>query len=127
MLFGPKRVTALGEQLGKSLRSLRNSLDKAKGETGLGDVAKSVGDFQQNVNNLKDSVNPLKSSPVEAKKTLRISDRKEAIRTACTLAKSGDIILIAGKGHEKYQEIKGVKHDFDDYKLFKETISAIEV
>ena len=66
-------------------------------------------------------------SPVDVKKTLRISDRKEAIRTACTLAKSGDIILIAGKGHEKYQEIKGVKHDFDDYKIFKETISAIEV
>ena len=66
-------------------------------------------------------------SPVDVKKTLRISDRKEAIRTACTLAKSGDIILIAGKGHEKYQEIKGVKHDFDDYKLFKETISSIEV
>lgn len=66
-------------------------------------------------------------SPVDAKKTLRISDRKEAIRTACTLAKSGDIILIAGKGHEKYQEIKGVKHDFDDYKLFKETINEIEV
>lgn len=66
-------------------------------------------------------------SPVDVKKTLRISDRKEAIRTACTLAKQGDIILIAGKGHEKYQEIKGVKHDFDDYKLFKETINEIEV
>ncbi len=66
-------------------------------------------------------------SPSDAKKTLRISDRKEAIKTACTLAKSGDIILIAGKGHEKYQEIKGVKHDFDDYKIFKETISEIEV
>jgi len=66
-------------------------------------------------------------SPADAKKTLRISDRKEAIRTACTLAKPGDIILIAGKGHEKYQEIKGVKHDFDDYSLFKETINEIEV
>jgi UDP-N-acetylmuramoyl-L-alanyl-D-glutamate--2,6-diaminopimelate ligase len=66
-------------------------------------------------------------SPVDVKKTLRISDRKEAIRTACTLAKNGDIILIAGKGHEKYQEVKGVKHDFDDYKLFKETITEIEV
>lgn len=66
-------------------------------------------------------------SPVDAKKTLRISDRKEAIRTACSFAKSGDIILIAGKGHEKYQEIKGVKHDFDDYKLFKEIINEIEV
>lgn len=66
-------------------------------------------------------------SPVDAKKTLRITDRKEAIKTACTLAKPGDIILIAGKGHEKYQEIKGVKHDFDDYALFKETINQIEV
>lgn len=66
-------------------------------------------------------------SPADGKKTLRISDRKEAIRTACTLAKTGDIILIAGKGHEKYQEIKGVKHDFDDYKIFKETINEIEV
>lgn len=65
-------------------------------------------------------------SPVDAKKTLRISDRKEAIRTACSLAKPGDIILIAGKGHEKYQEIKGVKHDFDDYQIFKETITTIE-
>jgi UDP-N-acetylmuramoyl-L-alanyl-D-glutamate--2,6-diaminopimelate ligase len=60
--------------------------------------------------------------PVEMKKTLRISDRKEAIRTACTFAKPGDIILIAGKGHENYQEIKGVKHPFDDYEILKETI-----
>ncbi|MBL7917776.1 MAG: UDP-N-acetylmuramoyl-L-alanyl-D-glutamate--2,6-diaminopimelate ligase, partial [Bacteroidia bacterium] len=63
-------------------------------------------------------------SPVDAKKTLKITDRREAIKTACTLAQKGDIILIAGKGHEKYQEIKGVKHDFDDYKIFKETIEA---
>jgi UDP-N-acetylmuramoyl-L-alanyl-D-glutamate--2,6-diaminopimelate ligase len=66
-------------------------------------------------------------SPAQTKKMLRISDRKEAIKTACTLAKPGDIILIAGKGHEKYQEIKGVKHDFDDYQIFKETINTIEV
>ncbi len=46
--------------------------------------------------------------------TLVIADRHEAIRTALTLAKSGDIVLIAGKGHEPYQEIKGVKHHFDD-------------
>jgi UDP-N-acetylmuramoyl-L-alanyl-D-glutamate--2,6-diaminopimelate ligase len=56
------------------------------------------------------------------KKALRISDRKEAIRTACSLAKPGDIILIAGKGHETYQEIKGVKHPFDDLEILKETI-----
>ncbi|MDR1372687.1 MAG: UDP-N-acetylmuramoyl-L-alanyl-D-glutamate--2,6-diaminopimelate ligase [Dysgonamonadaceae bacterium] len=46
--------------------------------------------------------------------TLKITDRREAIRTACALAKKGDVILIAGKGHEDYQEIKGVKHHFDD-------------
>ena len=47
-------------------------------------------------------------------KTLRISDRREAIRTAVMLAKKGDVILVAGKGHETYQEINGVKHHFDD-------------
>ncbi|HEY1040994.1 MAG TPA: UDP-N-acetylmuramoyl-L-alanyl-D-glutamate--2,6-diaminopimelate ligase [Bacteroidia bacterium] len=60
--------------------------------------------------------------PVDMKKVMRISDRKEAIRTACTFAKPGDIILIAGKGHENYQEIKGVKHPFDDFEILKETI-----
>jgi UDP-N-acetylmuramoyl-L-alanyl-D-glutamate--2,6-diaminopimelate ligase len=63
--------------------------------------------------------------PVDAKKTLRITDRKEAIRTACSLAKPGDIILIAGKGHEKYQEIKGVKHPFDDFEILKETFKTL--
>ncbi|MGE0566876.1 MAG: UDP-N-acetylmuramoyl-L-alanyl-D-glutamate--2,6-diaminopimelate ligase [Bacteroidia bacterium] len=66
-------------------------------------------------------------SPIEKKKSLRITDRKEAIRTACSIAEKGDIILIAGKGHEKYQEINGVKNDFDDYKIFVESINAIEV
>jgi UDP-N-acetylmuramoyl-L-alanyl-D-glutamate--2,6-diaminopimelate ligase len=65
--------------------------------------------------------------PVEMKKTLRISDRKEAIRTACTLAKPGDIILIAGKGHENYQEIKGVKHPFDDFEILKETTKDLDI
>jgi UDP-N-acetylmuramoyl-L-alanyl-D-glutamate--2,6-diaminopimelate ligase len=65
--------------------------------------------------------------PVDAKKTLRITDRKEAIRTACSLAKQGDIILVAGKGHEKYQEIKGVKHPFDDFEILKETLKALNV
>ncbi len=63
--------------------------------------------------------------PVDAKKTLRITDRKEAIRTAISLAKPGDIILIAGKGHEKYQEIKGVKHPFDDFEILKETFKTL--
>jgi UDP-N-acetylmuramoyl-L-alanyl-D-glutamate--2,6-diaminopimelate ligase len=52
--------------------------------------------------------------PTEAKKTLVIADREEAIKTACMMAKEKDIVLVAGKGHETYQEIKGVKHAFDD-------------
>lgn len=50
----------------------------------------------------------------EARKTLVIADREEAIKTACMMAKEKDIVLVAGKGHETYQEIKGVKHPFDD-------------
>lgn len=56
----------------------------------------------------------------DKKKTLVIADRKEAIKTACMLSKPGDIILIAGKGHEDYQEIKGVKYPFDDKKTVME-------
>ena len=58
-------------------------------------------------------------------KTLSISDRKQAIKTACQLAKNGDIILIAGKGHETYQEIKGKRIDFDDYKIINELLIAL--
>jgi len=54
------------------------------------------------------------------RKTLSILERKEAIKTASKLSKKGDIVLIAGKGHETYQEIKGVKYDFDDLKIAKE-------
>ena len=50
----------------------------------------------------------------DMQKTLSIVDRREAIKTACMLAQSGDVVLVAGKGHENYQEIKGVKHHFDD-------------
>ena len=53
----------------------------------------------------------------DKKKTLVIEDRKEAIKTACMLAKPGDIILVAGKGHENYQEIKGNKYPFDDREI----------
>ncbi len=55
--------------------------------------------------------------PQNYKKTLSILDRKQAIKTACQLAEANDIILIAGKGHETYQEINGVRHDFDDLKI----------
>ena len=50
----------------------------------------------------------------DMQKTISIADRREAIKTACLLAQPGDVILVAGKGHENYQEIKGVKHHFDD-------------
>ncbi len=59
----------------------------------------------------------------EMKKVLAITDRKEAIRTACMLAKQGDVVLIAGKGHENYQDIKGVKYHFDDKEIVKEIFS----
>ena len=55
----------------------------------------------------------------QMKKVLSIVDRKEAIRTACMMAKKGDVILVAGKGHEDYQEIKGVKHHFDDKEILR--------
>ena len=60
----------------------------------------------------------------QMKKVLSIVDRREAIRTACMLAEKGDVILIAGKGHEDYQEIKGVKHHFDDKEVVKEIFNA---
>lgn len=56
----------------------------------------------------------------DMKKVISIVDRKEAIRTACMLAQPGDVILVAGKGHENYQEVKGVKHHFDDKEILKE-------
>ena len=56
----------------------------------------------------------------QMRKVVSIVDRKEAIRTACMMAEKGDVILIAGKGHEDYQEIKGVKHHFDDREVVRE-------
>ena len=56
----------------------------------------------------------------QMKKVVSIADRREAIRTACMMAKKGDVILVAGKGHENYQEICGVKHHFDDKEVLKE-------
>ncbi|MFT4646259.1 MAG: UDP-N-acetylmuramoyl-L-alanyl-D-glutamate--2,6-diaminopimelate ligase, partial [Planctomycetota bacterium] len=64
--------------------------------------------------------------PVEEKrKVLSITNRGEAIKTACMLAEENDIILIAGKGHEKYQDIKGVKHDFDDKEKVKNAFKEL--
>ncbi|WP_291104743.1 MULTISPECIES: UDP-N-acetylmuramoyl-L-alanyl-D-glutamate--2,6-diaminopimelate ligase [unclassified Flavobacterium] len=64
-------------------------------------------------------------APQNYKKSLSITDRKQAIKTACQLAQPNDIILIAGKGHETYQEIQGVRHDFDDMKIVKEILEQL--
>ncbi len=63
---------------------------------------------------------------VARKKYITIADRREAIKTAVSLALKEDIILVAGKGHEKYQEIKGVKHDFDDKKILNEMFELLD-
>ena len=62
-------------------------------------------------------------SSSDSHRVLRISARKEAIRAAVLMAKPGDVVLVAGKGHEKYQEIKGVKHPFDDKQIMKEILT----
>lgn len=64
-------------------------------------------------------------SPTNKRKTLSITDRKEAIKTACHLAKPGDIIIVAGKGHEKYQEVNGVRNHFDDKEILLEQFNLI--
>jgi UDP-N-acetylmuramoyl-L-alanyl-D-glutamate--2,6-diaminopimelate ligase len=64
-------------------------------------------------------------TPVNYKKYMSITDRKQAIKTACQLAQPNDIILIAGKGHETYQEINGVRHDFDDMQIVKEILEQL--
>ena len=60
----------------------------------------------------------------QMKKVISIADRREAIRTACMMAEKGDVILVAGKGHEDYQEIKGVKHHFDDHEVIRECFNS---
>ena len=62
----------------------------------------------------------------QMKKVVSIVDRKEAIRTACMMANKGDVILVAGKGHEDYQEIKGVKHHFDDKEVLRDIFAMEE-
>jgi UDP-N-acetylmuramoyl-L-alanyl-D-glutamate--2,6-diaminopimelate ligase len=79
-------------------------------------------DPEEILNQMQNGINP-----IDSKKTLRITDRKEAIKAACSLTDSGDIILIAGKGHEKYQEIKGVKHPFDDLEILKDVIKTLDI
>jgi UDP-N-acetylmuramoyl-L-alanyl-D-glutamate--2,6-diaminopimelate ligase len=63
--------------------------------------------------------------PIQLSKSLSLSNRREAIKLACTLAIAGDIILIAGKGHETYQDIEGTKHPFDDTAVVGETFKML--
>ena len=56
----------------------------------------------------------------QRRSVLSIVDRREAIRTACTMAQPGDVVLVAGKGHEDYQIVKGVKHHFDDHEVIRD-------
>lgn len=65
-------------------------------------------------------------SPENYKKTLSITDRKQAIRTACQMAQQGDIVLVAGKGHETYQEINGERFDFDDFKIVNQLLTDLK-
>ena len=74
-------------------------------------------DPEQIINDMRNGIDP-----VNSKKVLAITNREEAIKTAISLAQENDIALIAGKGHEKYQEINGVKHSFDDLKILKKTL-----
>jgi UDP-N-acetylmuramoyl-L-alanyl-D-glutamate--2,6-diaminopimelate ligase len=78
--------------------------------------------------NAEDIIKDMKTGldPVSSKKTLAVTDRHEAIKLACTLANPSDIILIAGKGHEKYQEISGVKYPFDDFSILSETLTTLD-
>jgi UDP-N-acetylmuramoyl-L-alanyl-D-glutamate--2,6-diaminopimelate ligase len=70
----------------------------------------------------QDIINDMLSglSKEDTRKVISITDRKEAIKTACMLAQSGDVILVAGKGHENYQDIKGIKYHFDDKEVIEE-------
>ncbi|MBL4715717.1 MAG: UDP-N-acetylmuramoyl-L-alanyl-D-glutamate--2,6-diaminopimelate ligase [Bacteroidia bacterium] len=70
-----------------------------------------------------DIIDEMKQGVEHQNAVLSIVDRKEAIKTACALAKANDVILVAGKGHEKYQTINGEKQPFDDMKILKETLN----
>ena len=63
-------------------------------------------------------------TPEQKKNVISIVDRKEAIRTACALAQKGDVVVVAGKGHENYQDVQGVKHHFDDKEVINEIFNA---
>lgn len=79
--------------------------------------------FEEPADILKDMLEGL--NEVQISKTISILDRREAIKTACAIAHTGDVVLVAGKGHEDYQEIKGVKHHFDDKEEVENAILSV--
>lgn len=106
-------------------KSKRSKMGKIASELSEKVVVTSDNPRSENPDNIIEEI----LSGVEAvnlKKVLTISDRKAAIKTACSLAQQGDIILIAGKGHEKYQEIKGDKLPFDDKEELKHTFNLLQ-
>jgi UDP-N-acetylmuramoyl-L-alanyl-D-glutamate--2,6-diaminopimelate ligase len=64
--------------------------------------------------------------PADLKKTLSVTDRREAIKTACALAHPRDIVLVAGKGHETYQEVQGQRTNFDDKQILREMLQVLQ-
>ena len=106
--------------------------DKSK-RSKMGQIASELSDRviitsdNPRTENPKDILNEIAQgvNPKHLKKVLSISDRKEAIKAACSLANEGDVILLAGKGHEKYQEINGKKLAFDDKEELKNTLNLL--
>ena len=81
--------------------------------------------FEQPLDILADMEAGIADDPQARRKTLSIADRREAIRAAVMMAQPGDVVLVAGKGHEDYQEIQGVKHHFDDREEIREALGKI--
>ncbi|WP_158729586.1 MULTISPECIES: UDP-N-acetylmuramoyl-L-alanyl-D-glutamate--2,6-diaminopimelate ligase [unclassified Flavobacterium] len=106
--------------------------DKAKRPV-MADIAASLSDKAIFTSDNPRSEDPLEIisemekgvAPHHFKKTISITDRMQAIKTACQLAQPNDILLVAGKGHETYQEVNGVRHDFDDMKIVKELLEQL--
>ncbi len=82
---------------------------------------------EEPINILNEMMEGVKYDPLLFKKVTLIEDRKQAIELACRMASPGDVILIAGKGHEKYQEIKGVKYPFDDVEILLNTYNQFQI
>ena len=100
-------------------------MDRARCRFGL--VRWHTSDFalQPRTCNLIASYSTLSKHTEDYKKTVSIAERKQAIKTACQFARANDIILVAAKGHESYQEINGERLDFDDFKMVSELLKAL--